>query len=34
VIDYIDAACKSWGRFTRWIRADTGEGFTRGCKLP
>lgn len=27
MIDYIDTACKAWGRCTRWILADTGEGY-------
>jgi len=27
VIDYVDAACKSWGRCTRWMLTDTNEGF-------
>jgi hypothetical protein len=27
VIDWLDESCKSWGRCTRWILADTNEGF-------
>lgn len=27
MIDYVDAACKSWGRCTRWILSDTNEGY-------
>ena len=27
MLDYIDSACKAWGRTTRWILADTNEGF-------
>lgn len=27
MIDYIDAACKAWGRCTRWILTDTNEGY-------
>jgi hypothetical protein len=27
VLDYIDSACRAWGRSTRWILTDTGEGF-------
>jgi hypothetical protein len=27
VIDYVDCACKAWGRCSRWVLADTNEGF-------
>jgi hypothetical protein len=27
VIDWIDTACKAWGRCTRWIIAQTVEGY-------
>jgi len=27
MIDYVDEACKSWGRCTRWILTDTNEGY-------
>jgi hypothetical protein len=27
VIAWVDAAAKSWGRCTRWILCDTGEGY-------
>lgn len=27
MIDWIDPRCKAWGRCTRWILADTGEGY-------
>lgn len=27
VITWVDEACKAWGRCTRWMLADTGEGY-------
>lgn len=27
MIDWVNEACKSWGRCTRWILADTNEGY-------
>ncbi len=27
VIDWVDSCCKTWGRCTRWILTDTGEGY-------
>ena len=27
MIDYINEACKAWGRCTRWILTDTNEGY-------
>ena len=27
MIDWVDQSCKAWGRCTRWILADTGEGY-------
>lgn len=27
VILWVDEACKAWGRCTRWMMKDTGEGF-------
>jgi hypothetical protein len=27
MIDWVDTSCKAWGRCTRWILADTNEGY-------
>lgn len=27
MIDYVNEACKAWGRCTRWILTDTNEGY-------
>src|ERR1700745_3268809 len=27
MIDWMDESCKAWGRCTRWILADTNEGY-------
>lgn len=27
MIDWLDPMCKAWGRCSRWILADTGEGY-------
>lgn len=27
MIDWLDESCKAWGRCTRWILADTNEGY-------
>lgn len=27
MIDWVDTSCKAWGRCTRWMLADTNEGY-------
>lgn len=33
MIDWVDQSCKAWGRCTRWILADTGEGYPSAATM-